>query len=111
MKFAPFEIVEVFQSNDQGCPSTCSRTASTKNWSFRTVRIILLRQKHALQVEELTTYFDETPQMDVVEESYDRLPIKSLSELAVDGKILLEESGKNLVSGLVKLCNQLKKLS
>ena len=37
-----FEIVEVFQSNDQGCPSTCSRTASTKNWSFRTVRIILL---------------------------------------------------------------------
>ncbi len=64
-----------------------------------------------MQVEELMTYFDETPQMDVVEESYDRLPIKSLSELAVDGKILLEESGKNLVSGLMKLCNQLKKLS
>ncbi len=50
-------------------------------------------------------YFDETPQMDAVGESYDRLPIKSLSELAVDGKILLEETGKNLVSGLVKLCN------
>lgn len=30
--------------------------------------------------------FDETPQMDAVGESYDRLPIKSLSELAVDGK-------------------------
>lgn len=43
--------------------------------------------------------------MDAVGESYDRLPIKSLSELAVDGKILLEETGKNLVSGLVKLCN------
>ena len=39
-------------------------------------------------------YFDETPQMDAVGESYDRLPIKSLSELAVDGKILLEETGK-----------------
>lgn len=32
--------------------------------------------------------------MDAVGESYDRLPIKSLSELAVDGKILLEETGK-----------------
>ena len=53
-----------------------------------------------MQVEELMTYFDETPQMDVVEESYDRLPIKSLSELAVDGKILLEEKRKTLVSGV-----------
>ena len=56
--------------------------------------LYFLGKEHALQVEELMTYFDETPQMDVVEESYDRLPIKSLSELAVDGKILLEESGK-----------------
>ena len=56
--------------------------------------LYFLGKDHALQVEELMTYFDETPQMDVVEESYDRLPIKSLSELAVDGKILLEESGK-----------------
>ena len=55
---------------------------------------LYFRQKHALQVEELMIYFDETPQMDAVGESYDRLPIKSLSELAVDGKILLEETGK-----------------
>lgn len=32
--------------------------------------------------------------MDVVEEFYDCLFIKLLSELVVDGKILLEESGK-----------------
>lgn len=56
--------------------------------------LYFLGKKHALQVEELMIYFDETPQMDAVGESYDRLPIKSLSELAVDGKILLEETGK-----------------
>ncbi len=39
------------------------------------------------------------------------LYIKSLSELAVDGKILLEESGKKPGKWVSEACNQLKKLS
>lgn len=48
----------------------------------------------ALKTEELMVYFGEIPQLKEIAESYDQLPIKSLKDLAIDGKKLLTESGK-----------------
>ncbi|MBF8807844.1 MAG: CCA tRNA nucleotidyltransferase [Enterococcus lacertideformus] len=53
-----------------------------------------LGKNAALKAEELMLYFGETPQLKKVAESYDCLTIKSLRELAIDGKQLLAESGK-----------------
>lgn len=53
-----------------------------------------LGKEAALKVEELMFYFGETPQLKKVAQQYDRLPIKSMGELAIDGKMLLTESGK-----------------
>ncbi|MGX7172818.1 CCA tRNA nucleotidyltransferase [Enterococcus ratti] len=53
-----------------------------------------LGKEAALKVEELMFYFGEMPQLKKVAQQYDRLPIKSMGELAIDGKMLLTESGK-----------------
>ncbi len=53
-----------------------------------------LGRESALNVEELIGYFAETPELQQVAANYDKLPIKSLSELSIDGNLLLETSQK-----------------
>ena len=53
-----------------------------------------LGRESALNVEELIGYFAETPELQQVTANYDKLPIKSLSELSIDGNLLLETSQK-----------------
>lgn len=53
-----------------------------------------LGRESALNVEELIGYFNESPNLQQVAANYDALPIKSLSELAIDGNLLLETSQK-----------------
>lgn len=48
-----------------------------------------LGETAAVQVEELMVYFEKTPELEKVKEAYQELPIKSLRDLAIDGKILL----------------------
>lgn len=48
-----------------------------------------LGETAAVQVEELMVYFGKTPELVKVKEAYQELPIKSLRDLAIDGKILL----------------------
>ncbi|MBO0482022.1 CCA tRNA nucleotidyltransferase [Candidatus Enterococcus courvalinii] len=48
-----------------------------------------LGETAAVQVEELMVYFEKTPELTKVKKDYQELPIKSLRELAIDGKILL----------------------
>ncbi|MGM9903869.1 tRNA nucleotidyltransferase/poly(A) polymerase [Enterococcus sp. 10A9_DIV0425] len=56
--------------------------------------IYYLGKEKAQDVEELIAYFHEIPQLETVEEIYESLPIKSMRELAIDGKVLLMTSGK-----------------
>lgn len=48
-----------------------------------------LGETEAVQVEELMVYFEKMPELAKVRQAYQELPIKSLRELAIDGKILL----------------------
>ena len=48
-----------------------------------------LGETAAVQVEELMVYFEKMPELAKVRQAYQELPIKSLRELAIDGKILL----------------------
>lgn len=71
-----------------------------------TLALYRLGEAHALQVEQLAAYFGETPQLAEVKSKYTSLPIKSMKELAVDGKILLANTEKKAgkwVSDALKL--------
>lgn len=65
-----------------------------KHSSLEAVDLYLLGKELSLKVEALIGYFNETPQLQQVVLNYDKLAIKSLSELAIDGNLLLEASQK-----------------
>ncbi len=63
-----------------------------KNHPLEAIDLYLLGKDAALKVEELIGYFNETPQLQKVAAAYDQLPIKSLSDLSINGNLLLETS-------------------
>lgn len=65
-----------------------------KQHSLEALDLYRLGRESALNVEELIGYFAETPELQQVTVNYDKLPIKSLSELSIDGNLLLETSQK-----------------
>ena len=65
-----------------------------KKQQLNALDLYQLGKEALLKVEELMVYFGEVPQLREVSEKYDQLCIKSMRELAIDGKLLLAESSK-----------------
>lgn len=58
------------------------------------LEIYHLGKDASMDVEELMIYFQQTPDITTVLDIYHALPIKTMSELAIDGKVLLATSEK-----------------
>ncbi len=58
------------------------------------LEIYHLGKDASLDVEELMIYFQQTPDTTTVLDIYHALPIKTMSELAIDGKVLLATTEK-----------------
>ncbi|MFV0560878.1 MAG: CCA tRNA nucleotidyltransferase [Enterococcus sp.] len=79
-------------------------TGTLSKWS-----LYQLGEERALKVEEMSEFFDQLIDLENIRIRYQELPIKSLSELAVNGTILLNEIQKKpgkWVSDLLFVCEQ-----
>ena len=79
-------------SNERICTvqAVLSGLQERKEGFFQPKTLYDLGLKQALLVEELLPYYQKTSQLERVEKKYEALPIKNLSQLAINGNDLLQ---------------------